>query len=151
MDIILSTFCKESIDALRTCEEDTPHRHLQALFWLQGESDSSKAKTANSYLSNFQIFIQTVRKDLQCPDLPIVVSPVIWHGKKVDVVNDALRLAAASGVTRCFCVDALDKEDFGVQGDDDGACTGHLTAAGLCEIGLRMGEAVPLLSVNDLC
>lgn len=32
-------------------------RQLWGMFWLQGESDSSKAKDANAYLSTFNLFI----------------------------------------------------------------------------------------------
>ena len=122
-------------------------RRLCGMFWLQGESDSSKAKDANAYLSNFKRFIETFREDLGYPNLPVVVSPVVWHGKKVKVVNEALQQAAESEVQHCICVDALDKNSFGVQGDDAGVCAGHLTAAGLCEVGRRMGEAVPLSGI----
>lgn len=148
-------FCRESLKALQP-DEHTPikvERPLWGMFWLQGESDSSKAKTANAYLSNFKNFVQTVRQDLDCPDLPVVASPVIWKGKKVHVVNDALKQAALE-VQHCFCIDALHEDLFGVQGDDAGVCARHLTAAGLCEIGRRMGDAIPLTSDlvgEDLC
>ena len=129
---------------MRPTENEKTQRPVIAMFWLQGESDSSKSKPANAYLSNFKTFIERVREDLQCPDLPLVVSPVVWHGKKVGVVNDALRKAADSEIQHCSCIDALNKEEFDVQGEDAGVAAGHLTAEGLCEIGRRMGEIVPL-------
>mmetsp|Transcript_6108 Transcript_6108/g.10955 ORF Transcript_6108/g.10955 Transcript_6108/m.10955 type:complete len:279 (-) Transcript_6108:214-1050(-) len=135
-------FCKESLQSLGN--DVNVKRPLCGLFWLQGESDSSKAKTANSYLDNFKSFIQSVREDLDYPDLPVVCSPVIWpNGKKVHVVNEALRQAGEE-VSNCRCIEALAKDEFGVQGDDAGVCAGHLTGVGLCEIGRRMGEAIPL-------
>ena len=145
-------FCKDSMELLQHNDDDKAapsssasivSRPLSGMFWLQGESDSSKAKTANAYLSNFKNFIQRVRQDLGTPDLPLVVSPVIWNGKKVHVVNEALRQAAKE-VQHCYCIEALNQDEFGVQGSDAGVCARHLTAAGLCEIGSRMGRAVPL-------
>lgn len=136
------TFCRESLRLLT--HDDDISRPLLGMFWLQGESDSSKAKTANAYLSNFKVFTQAVRHDLEHPELPVVVSPVIWKGKKVQVVNEALRQAGDSEVSNCICIEAIDKEVFGTQGEDAGVCAGHLTSAGLCEIGRRMGEAIPL-------
>lgn len=142
-------FCKDSlatlVDGSSENDNDSSKQELCGMFWFQGESDSSKAKDANAYLANFKHFTTTFREDLGCPDLPIVVSPIVWHGKKVSAVNEALKQAADSEVTHCICVDPLDKEVFGVQGDDAGVCAGHLTAAGLCEVGRRMGEAVPLI------
>lgn len=44
-----------------------------------------------------------MRQDLDCPDLPVVTSPVIWKGKKVQVVNEALK-QAASEVQHCFAL-----------------------------------------------
>ena len=144
-------FCRESLELLRRGNVGSAPL-LSGMFWLQGESDSSKAKTANAYLSNFDDFIGKLRRDLECPDLPVVVSPVIWHGKKVHVVNEALKQAAESQVQHCFCIDALDKDEFGVQGEAAGVCAGHLTADGLCEIGRRMGEIIPLeAQTTDLC
>ena len=136
-------YCKSSLSFLQSAESEID-RPLWGMFWLQGESDSSRAKDANAYLTNFKHFIETLRDDLASPDLPVVVSPVIWRGKKVHVVNQSLKQAAESEVANCFCIRALDKDECGVQGDDAGFCAGHLTACGLCEIGLRMGKALPL-------
>jgi len=138
-------FCKESLEFLNTnaapCSVILP---LWGMFWLQGESDSSKANTANSYLSNFEKFIQTVRQDLKHPNLPVVVSPIIWKGKKVHLVNEALQRAADSEIQHCYCIEPLEKDKFSVQGKEAGVGADHLTAAGLCEIGHRMGNTIPL-------
>ena len=149
-----SKFCQDSLARLVGGSEndiESSNRRLCGMFWFQGESDSSKAKDANAYLANFKHFTTTFREDLGCPDLPIVVSPVLWHGKKVKVINEALKQAADSEVPHCVCVDPLDEQVFGVQGDDVGLCAGHLTAAGLCEVGRRMGEAVPFAGLEDTC
>ncbi|CAB9515034.1 iduronate-2-sulfatase [Seminavis robusta] len=142
-------FCRTALESIREGQSDVDCP-LGGMFWLQGSSDSSKAKDANAYLANFQHFTKTFREDLAVPDMPVVVSPIIWSGKKVHVVNDALKQAGNSAVERCICIDPLDKDEFGVQGADAGLRAGHLTAAGLCEVGRRMGEAMPLPAGSEL-
>lgn len=118
---------------------------ISGMFWLQGESDSSKAKDANAYFENFSTFLDSLRRDLDACNFPIVVSPVVWHGKKVHVVNQALHRASEE-LLNVVCIDELNVEHrFGVvQGDDAGLCAGHLTADGILNVGRRMGEAMPL-------
>ena len=139
-------FCKASLASLQLQEQPDQgiDRPLSGMFWLQGESDSSKAKDANAYLANFQLFAKTFREDMLAPDMPIVVSHVVWNGKKVHVVNAALEKAGESAVDDCVSVDPLDKNEYGVQGADAGICADHLTATGLCEVGRRMGVAMRL-------
>merc|ERR1719473_2230184 len=77
---------------VRTAIADAPQpSRLEGFFWLQGESDSCAAKTANAYYDNLVSLVQAVRRDLECPDLPFVASQVVWpSGKKVALVNKAL-------------------------------------------------------------
>ena len=114
------------------------------MFRLQGESDSSKSKETKSYLNNFESFVSAVRNDLEVPNLPVVVSPVVWKGKYVHVVNQALFQAGQGAVSNCVCIDELDAAVFGVQPAEAALCAEHLTAAGVTDIGRRMGEAMPL-------
>lgn len=153
-------FCRESVEKLRMDGNDnadtatTTEKPILGLFWLQGESDSSKAKDANQYLSNLQTFINAFRADMQVSDLPVVVSPVVWHGKKVKVVNQALKDAGSGSISACVCIDELNLDAFEggtvVQpagGTTHGACVNHLTAAAVCDIGKRMGESIYLPEV----
>lgn len=111
------------------------------LFWLQGESDSSKAKDANAYLDNFDRFATALRRDLSCPE--IVVSPVVWNGKRVDTINQALK-ETEDRVKHCVCIDTLD-QSFGIQSVDAWpGRAGHLDAEAVCDVGKRMGRAMPL-------
>eukprot|EP01063_Lacrimia_lanifica_P025386 TRINITY_DN33182_c0_g1_i1.p1 TRINITY_DN33182_c0_g1~~TRINITY_DN33182_c0_g1_i1.p1 ORF type:complete len:283 (+),score=54.09 TRINITY_DN33182_c0_g1_i1:47-895(+) len=131
-------FCTAALKALRRAGGERP---LAGMFWLQGESDTSKAADANAYLHNFQAFAAAVRRDVPgSGDFPIVVSPVVWHGKKLAVVNAALAQAGAGAVPACLCIDPLDAS-FGVQGAE--GCSGHLTAEGVLDVGRRMGTALP--------
>jgi len=116
------------------------------MFWLQGESDSSKAKDANAYLSNLEHFIAAVRNDLNVPDLFVVVSPIVWNGKKVAVVNQALQKAATS-ISNCICIDELAPPLKAVQTlatAANPARVDHLSPAAVLDIGRRMGLAFPI-------
>ena len=140
-------FIEFCISAIQKLEEEpcaNNQKELTGLFWLQGESDSSKAKDANSYLANFKNFVSLVRIDLNAPRLQIVTSPVVWRAKKLHVVNKALMEAGNGEVEGCVCIDPLDIEKFGVQPEKAGPCAFHLTADGVCDIGHRMGKAVLL-------
>jgi Carbohydrate esterase, sialic acid-specific acetylesterase len=88
-------FLKFTKDSLASCGDlsSQNQQQISGMFWLQGESDSSKAKDANAYLSNLQHFIEMIRRDIECPNMPVVVSPIRWHGKKVKVINQALKQA----------------------------------------------------------
>lgn len=89
-----------------------------------------------------------IRRDLHCPDLPIVVSPLVWpNGKKTKIVNENLRKAAET-IAPCRCIDALDPSLAKVQTSNADPCAGHLTAEGVTDIGIRMGEAIQIFYVE---
>lgn len=140
-------FCKGAIEQISNNPNSsagaTRNKRLVGMFWLQGESDSSKAKFARSYLPNFQSLVGAIRADLTCPDLSIVASPVVWSRKHVKVVNAALKEAEVE-LENYVCIDELDDKVFGVQGNEAGPCAGHLTAEGVVNVGRRMGEEFPL-------
>jgi len=140
-------FCRRALQdtaAGAASSADTPKKRkkLVGLFWLQGESDSAKAKTAKDYSRGFQALVTAIRSDLDVPSLPVVVSPVVWTGKYVDVVNQSLKNLGNGGFPNCVCVDEMDP-CFGVQPAAAGLGAGHLTAEGALDIGRRMGEAFP--------
>ena len=143
-------FCRRALKdtAAAAASGDAPKRKkLVGMFWLQGESDSAKAKTAKDYSRGFQALITAIRRDLDVPSLPVVVSPVVWKGKYVDVVNQSLINLGNGGFSNCVCVDEMDPS-FGVQPAAAGLCAGHLTAEGALDIGRRMGEAFPTETIN---
>lgn len=48
---------------------------IQALIWYQGESDTNRKADAESYKSRLEKFFQDFRRDLNAPDLPIIM---VW-------------------------------------------------------------------------
>jgi Carbohydrate esterase, sialic acid-specific acetylesterase len=148
-------FCRSAL-ADDTTNDGAAHaaaprkKKLVGMFWLQGEGDSTKAKEANSYLSNLQSFVDAVRHELDAPNLPIVVSPIVWKGKYAHVVNQALKDAGSGAVRNCICIDELDASKFGVQQSGDPSCVvpDHFTAEAILDIGRRMGESFPMEQIK---
>jgi hypothetical protein len=145
-------FCQSALAEDTMSDDGAAHavlprkKKLVGMFWLQGEGDSTKAKEANSYLTHLQSFLDAVRCELNVPNLPIVVSPIVWKGKYAHVVNQALKDAGSGAVTNCICIDPLDASKVGVQQSGEPSCvaTDHLTADAILDIGRRMGESIPL-------
>ena len=103
------------IEFCQTTLNSHPHMKLSALFWLQGESDSSQSKTAKAYGENYKSFVQAVRRDLKVPYLPVVTSPVVWKGKHLDKVNRALLDAGNDGIAKCVSIDPIMKKHWELQ------------------------------------
>eukprot|EP00931_Biecheleriopsis_adriatica_P054497 TRINITY_DN3207_c0_g1_i1.p1 TRINITY_DN3207_c0_g1~~TRINITY_DN3207_c0_g1_i1.p1 ORF type:complete len:271 (-),score=46.83 TRINITY_DN3207_c0_g1_i1:219-1031(-) len=123
------SFVRQAIDAV-----PMPSR-LCGFFWLQGESDTGAAKTANAYQQNLIQFVKRFRNDLGAPDLPFIASQVVWKGKKLDVVNQAI----------CAACDELQpaawtSADGLTVADDD-----HLDTKSVLEVGDRMSRAYAAL------
>lgn len=108
---------------------------LCGFFWLQGESDTGAAKTANAYQENLIQFVTRFRSDLGVSDLPFVASHVVWKGKKIDVVNGAIS-AACDKLQPAAWTSA---EGFTVAEDD------HLDTKSVLEVGNRMSRAYATL------
>lgn len=50
---------------------DTPFK-LEALIWVQGETDAKYPIAGNQYLNHFSEFIHRLREDLNAPHLPVL-------------------------------------------------------------------------------
>merc|ERR1712176_416651 len=74
--------------------EDATSTPVDGIFWLQGESDSSAAKTANAHAAVLERFVRRLRRDLVLneQDASFIASEIVWpNGKKAVVVNEGLR------------------------------------------------------------
>lgn len=138
-------FCRLALADNKT-NDASPSKKLVGMFWLQGESDALKASDAASYLSNLLSFFDAARNELDAPNLPIIISPVVWKGKYVDIVNQALKDAGSGAVSNCICIDPLETSKFGVRKSGEPSCVvpDHLTSEAILDIGRRMGERFPV-------
>ena len=140
-----SQFCRLALADNKT-KDASPSKKLVKMFWLQGESDALKASDAASYLSNLLSFFDAVRNELDAPNLPIIISPVVWKGKyMLTLSNQVLKEAGGGAVSNCICIDPLETSKFGVQKGGEPSCVvpDHPTSEAILDIGRRMGERFP--------
>jgi Carbohydrate esterase, sialic acid-specific acetylesterase len=107
---------------------------IAGLLWYQGESDAMVLEDANHYKEKMVKFIETVRRDLGNPALPMIYcqvgrcvssdSPTGWN-----IVREAQRQIAESGTPNLAMVSTIDTEldDFI-----------HVASSGVEIIGQRM-------------
>ena len=53
---------------------------IMGMLWMQGEGDTLSLETANAYEQNLSNFISTVKSDLHCPDLKMVLGRISDSG-----------------------------------------------------------------------
>ncbi len=83
---------------------------LKGVLWHQGEADTGKSETANSYGARLQQMIADVRSELAAPQLPFVVGELSRWAQVTPgytTVNQALQAIPAQ-VPRTACVKASD-------------------------------------------
>jgi hypothetical protein len=87
-------------DAVKRAKFAMKSGRLRGILWHQGEADSGTAKLAGSYRERWTEFITLLRRDLDAPDIPVVVGELgEFFGKKADApptfaatVNEQLAL-----------------------------------------------------------
>ncbi|MEZ5357137.1 MAG: sialate O-acetylesterase, partial [Bryobacteraceae bacterium] len=71
---------------------------FKAILWYQGEADASRVSTAETYFDRFRSLVESFRRDLAQPDLPIYFAQLSRHVNTTDptgwnLVRDAQRRA----------------------------------------------------------
>jgi hypothetical protein len=73
---------------------------LAGLVWFQGIADAASPRMAGEYQKHLPNLIRDLRKDLNTPQLPVLVAAIGWEGAHAALVRDAqLALANPSGKT----------------------------------------------------
>lgn len=107
---------------------------LQAVLWMQGESDMTRLEWANAYGENLIAFIKRLRSDLAAPELPFIYG--FTFGIKYahpDIVRGAqLELHRLLPATRLVYNDDLPRSTKDLI---------HLTEPGELELGRRFARA----------
>jgi sialate O-acetylesterase len=113
---------------------------LRGVLWYQGESDATPATTGD-YAANLQNFIEKLRDDLECPQLPfiavqigrVVQAPNLedgWDAVSWETVREAQRLLPET-VPHTAVTSAIDL----------GLCDAiHINTPGLIRLGKRMAR-----------
>jgi lysophospholipase L1-like esterase len=123
-------------EALAKLAERGETPRLAGFFWMQGETDAGNATHAATYEANLRAFIARLRKDLNAPDLPVVLGRIGPRPPRGYVHSEIVRQAqvrVATGLPRVTWVDTDD-----LPRDTDGI---HLTARGVIALGERWADA----------
>jgi len=104
---------------------------IKGILWHQGEGDSGKEETAKIYETQLHAMIEAWRKDLEAPNVPVVVGELgqFWkRAKHKPVVDAALKVLPEKVKYTGWVTSAgLDHKGDGV----------HFNAAGYRELGKR--------------
>ena len=49
---------------------------VEAIVWMQGETDARNAQTANAYAENLNLFVNSLRQSLNAADLPVLIGQI---------------------------------------------------------------------------
>ena len=69
--------------------------HIEAVFWMQGEGDTFNRERAASYAENLTYFIDSLRTELNAPDVPFImgeINPVGRDFPEVPLVQEQQRV-----------------------------------------------------------
>jgi hypothetical protein len=125
---------EQAVKRARLAQE---HGTLKGVIWHQGESDSTKQPTADSYGERLAGMVRDLRGDLKTPSLPFVVGKLGAFIKPgtlayMDRVNNALgELPKQVPLTACVETDELKGQD-----------TLHFDAESARELGRRYARAM---------
>ncbi|MFU8780680.1 MAG: sialate O-acetylesterase [Kiritimatiellia bacterium] len=97
---------RKSLDDMERYYPDYDGRpvELAGLIWFQGIADASAPRTAAEYATHLPNFINDLRRDLNAPTLPVVVTAIGWDSRHAATVRDA-QLAISEAVPHVATID----------------------------------------------
>ncbi len=138
---------KQAIERAKLAMQDGK---LRGVLWHQGEADSAKLETAESYAERLSQMVRDLRSELQAPQVPFVAGKLglfLKHERAEGaksywpVVNEQLdRLPKLAPVTAVVSSDGLQHK-----GDDV-----HFDSASLRTLGRRYAEAMQKLQATPV-
>lgn len=132
-------FIEEYGKALAAAKAESIALRPRALVWVQGESDAT-AEHAPRYEENLRIMLERLRRDLESPDLVLLlgVNTRFGNGKNPHMPTViAAQRAVADTLSRCVYVDTEGAETLGPSHT-------HFTGPGTLEVGKRFAGALLL-------
>ena len=114
-----------------------------AMLWMQGERDARIPEAGVEYLQNFQVMIESFRKDLGKPTLPFLFGMVNAPAERypaLDTVRASqLRIAETLEQTYAISTDDVEKWDDNL----------HYSSEGQLELGRRFGyQLIEILPIK---
>jgi hypothetical protein len=107
---------------------------VRALLWMQGERDARIPEAGVNYYNNFELLINSIRKDLKSPDLPVIfgkVNPPPDRYPALDTVVGA-QMRISQELPNTYLIDTDDLEKW----EDDL----HYSSNGQIDLGVKFGE-----------
>ena len=116
---------------------------LAGLVWFQGVADASSPRMAAEYQQHLPNLIRDLRKDLNKPELPVVVAAIGWEGRHAALVREAqLNLVKNKAIKN---VTAIDTRPFLLPAElspGSRPVSYNSNAESFLEIGKAMGDAM---------
>jgi hypothetical protein len=109
---------------------------IAGMIWMQGESDTGILERAENYEANLTNFIQSVRTDLDAPDMPFVIGQILDY--PTYTYSDLVRAAQENVAAADRMVALVRTDDLPVIPNN----ANHYNAAGQMELGSRFATAV---------
>lgn len=109
---------------------------IVALCWMQGEGDARIDSAAHEYYDNFRMLINSVRKDFESPDLPIIygmINPPKLKYPMVDYVR-SMQMKIDTSISNTFIIETDD-----LMKNEDKI---HYSSGGQLVLGERFGEQI---------
>ncbi len=114
---------------------------LGGLFWFHGIADASSGRMAPQYAKHLPNLIADLRRELDAPDLPVVVSAIGWEGTHVGPVREA-QLAVGDSIGRAAAVDTRPFFTGPERSPGGHAVLYHQNAGDFLDIGAAMGRSM---------
>ncbi len=118
---------------------------LAGLFWFHGVADAANPQMATAYATHLPNLIRDLRRDLNAPDLPVVVAALDGKARHIAPVRDA-QLAIGDNVPHAAAVDTSPFLREATASPGERADMFYQNAETYLEIGRAMAEAMLKLS-----
>lgn len=107
---------------------------FRALLWMQGERDARIPEAGMHYHNNFELLINSIRKDLKSPDLPVIFGKVNPPPDRYPALDTVVRaqMRITQELPNTYLIDTDDLEKW----DDDL----HYSSNGQINLGIKFGE-----------
>ena len=114
---------------------------IWGMCWMQGETDTNRALTAQSYEANLKTLITSCRKEFNCAEMPFIIGQINCLGRKYSQGPAEVRIAmvniAGADLTVGIVKTATDKSWADFPKNDDNL---HYNAIGQQRLGIAFAN-----------
>jgi hypothetical protein len=115
---------------------------IRSFFWMQGESDSLLAETADEYEANLSRLISELRDDVMSPTTPVVIGKIRSGPDSLWTYADKINAAQTAVARKMADVTTIETNDLSYYPAEctqinPGYCRAHYDSLGLLKLGAR--------------